>query len=226
MVRIFIVICFGASYAMAQQPDSKTAAYMWNPEMQKRLYALALYMDKNVLGKTNACTGSVRLDPISIGLLTPLSFSDGNAHPNKGAWTIRYRFDRCGEAITYNAFFRANEQGPATIFHLPPGTTKASPTLMQDLNPALFMAAAKNTNDKDCKLVVVTNTIVTAEPAPVKVEDEILQGVWEELWTVRTCSGSLELDFCFIPAKSGGTTWIQSKCDPARIATARAVNRK
>jgi len=195
--------------------------------MQKRLYALGLYLDKNLLGKAEVCTGKVWLEPISVAVLQPLSFPEGSAHPNRGAWTVRYRFDRCNESITYNALFRANAQGPATVIHLPPGTTLASPQLMQDLNPALFMAAsARNPDNKDCKIVAVTDTSVTAQPASLKIGEETLDGVWEEQWTVRTCSGTFSAAFCFIPAKAGGTTWTQTKCEPDNIAAARALNRR
>jgi hypothetical protein len=223
VVVLFMVISIGQAFA--QQPDRKSAAYMWSPEMQKRLYALGLYLDKNALGKTEPCNGKVWLEPISIGVLQPLVFSVEDAHPIKGAWTIRYRFDRCGESITYNALFQANEQGPTTVFHLPPGTTKTSPRLLRDLNPGVFMAAnAHNGDNKQCKLVAVTNTTVTAEPASLKVGNETFEGVWEENWTIRTCSGTFSMAFCFIPEKSGGTTWISSKCNSAQIATARALN--
>lgn len=225
IVRIVIVMSLSTSYALAQQPDQKSATYMWSPEMQKRLYALALYMDKNVLGRTEVCTSKVWLEPLSIGVVQQLLFPENGEHPTKGVWTIRYRFDRCGESITYNALFRANQQGPATVFHLPPGATKASPKLMQDLNPSLFMAAAtRNTDNKNCKLVAVTNTSVTVEPTSIKVGEETLEGVWEEQWSVRTCSGIFSMSFCFIPEKSGGTTWTQTKCDPSGIATARTLN--
>lgn len=225
-IVIFVMVVV-ASQVLAQQPDRKSAAYMWSTEMQKRLYALGIYMDKNALGKTELCTDNVRLEPISIGVLQPISFPENGEHPNDGAWTIRYRFDRCNESITYNALFRANAQGPATVFHLPPGTTRISPKLMQDLNPSIFMAAStRNSDSKDCNLAAVTNTSVTLEPHAIKVGEEAVEGVWGEQWVVRTCSGTFSMDFCFIPEKTGGTIWFQAKCEPASIATARALNVK
>lgn len=215
-----------SDHAIAQQPDSRASAYMWSPEMQKRLYALALYVDKNALGKIEVCATGARLDPVSTGFLEPISFPQGGEHPNEGAWTIRYRFDRCGESIIYNALFRANAQGPATVFHLPPGTTRTSPQLMRDLNPPIFMEASKINTDKECKLVAVINTVVTTEPTAMKVGEEMLQGIWEEQWTVRTCSGIFTKNFCFVPARTGGTTWLDSKCDPDKIGTARALIRR
>ena len=224
---VAFVMVVVASQALAQQPDRKSAAYMWSPEMQKRLYALGFYMDKNALGKTDLCTDKVLIEPISIGVLQPLSFPERGEHPNNGAWTIRYRFDRCNESITYNALFRANAQGPATVFHLPPGTTRVSPKLMQDLNASIFIAAStRNPDSKDCKLAAVTNTSVTTEPHAIKVGGEALEDVWGEQWMVRTCSGDFGMDFCFIPEKTGGTTWIQAKCEPASIESARALNVK
>lgn len=227
--RIFflpaLLAIISLSPSFAQQSDRQSAAYMWNPEMQKRLYELGLYLDKNALGKAEPCNGKVWLEPISVGIIQPLVFPVDSTHPTQGIWTIRYRFDRCSESITYNALFRANEQGPATVFHLPPGTTKTSPKLQQDLNPSLFIAArTRNGDNKDCKLVAVTNTTVTAEPSPVTVGNETFEGVWEENWTVRTCSGTFDMDFCFIPARSGGTTWTTTKCEPAQIAIARSLN--
>ncbi len=174
----------------------------------------------------NTCTGSVALDPVSVALVKPLVFPAGSANPSAGEWRMRYRFERCGESIIYNALFRVSAVGATTVFHLPPGTSKASTQLMQDLNPSLLMAAStRNGANKDCKLVAVTNTVVTTESTTVKIENEVLAGVWEERWTVRTCSGTFSMDLCFIPDKAGsGTTWTQSTCDPAQISTARAMN--
>lgn len=222
---ITALLVINISSAFAQQPDQKSAGYMWSPEIQKRLYALGLYLDTNALGKKDPCNGKVWLEPISVATLQPLVFSVEDTHPKKGAWTIRYRFDRCGESIIYNALFQANEQGPTTVYHLPPGTTKTSPSLQRDLNPSVFMAAnIHNGDNKQCALVAVTNTKVTDEPPSLKVGDETFKDVWEESWTIRTCSGTFSMNFCFIPEKSGGTTWIASKCDPAQIATARTLN--
>ena len=194
--------------------------------MQKRLYAFGQYMDKNSLGKSEVCNGSVSLHPLSVALVQPLVFSSEATHPNAGEWRIRYRFERCGESIIYNALFRANAQGIPTIVPMPPGTSKASTRLMQDLNPGLFIAAsAKNGDNKDCKLVAVTNTSVTTESHTVKTDSETLEGVWEESWTVRTCSGTFSMDFCFVPdKKGGGTTWLPEKCEPTKIATARSMS--
>ena len=216
-------LCVMSLQVAAQQLDPKATAYMWAPAVMQRLQALSNFMDQSILGKPEMCTGQESLHPLSVALLEPLSFTWESVHPAKGAWRIRYRFDRCGESIVYNALFRANEHAPPTVFHLPPGTTKASAGLMEELNPGLIAAAgAHNADLKDCRLVAVTNTAVTAELGAIKAGNETLEGVWEENWTVRTCSGPFSVDFCFIPEKNGGTMWMQSKCDPARIASARA----
>jgi hypothetical protein len=223
------LFCAGAAWAIAAQaqaqlPDARSAAYMWAPGILQRLQALSNYMDQAILGKAEVCGGEASLQPISVAVLEPLSFTEESVHPARGAWRIRYRFDRCGEAIVYNALFRANAQAPPTVYHLPPGTTRASAGLMEELSAPLLAAAARHDGDvRDCRLVAVTNTAVTAEPGTIQAGGEVLDGVWEENWTVRTCSGPFTLDFCFIPEKSGGTTWTQSRCDPAQIAAARSL---
>lgn len=218
-------ICFLASNCYAQlAPDSRSAAYMWPPEMQKRLHALGLYLDKNLLGKAEVCSGKVWIEPISVGVVQPLFFPEGSVHPTRGMWTIRYRFDRCNESITYNALFRANAQGPATIFDMPPGTTLASPQLMRDLNPALYIAASSHNKDnRDCKVVAVMDTSVTKQPASLNVGGETIDGVWEEQWTVRTCSGTFSMPFCFIPQKAGGTIWKHAKCESDSTSTTQSL---
>jgi len=209
------------------QPDKQAAAYMWSPDMQKSLLALGQYMDKFVLGKNEVCKNKYWLEPISFVILEQLEFPPDKPNPTKGAWTFRYRFDRCGESVIYNALFKTNNEGSPTVFHLPPGTTKTSPQLMQDLNPSLFIAATtRNGEMKDCKTVIVTNTIVSKEHHSLKIEEQTFDGVWEESWSMKTCSGSFTVDFCFIPERTGGTTYTQSKCEPTKIATARWINRK
>jgi hypothetical protein len=184
-------------------------------------------MDKFVLGKNELCQSKYWLEPISFVILEPIEFAPDKPNPTKGAWTLRYRFDRCDESVIYNAFVKANRDGIPTIFHLPPGTSRASPQLMKDLNPALSVAASiRNADAKDCRQVIVTHTSVSKEPHSLKVEDQAFDGVWEESWTVKTCSGPFSVDFCFIPERTGGTIFTQSKCEPAQIVAARLLNRK
>lgn len=208
-------------------PDKQAAAYMWSPGIQKALLGLGQYMDKFVLGKSELCGSKYWLEPVSFVILEPLEFPQGRTHPTKGVWTFRYRFDRCGESVIYNALFKANREGAPTVFHYPPGISKASPQLMNDVTPTLFIAASlRNGDTKDCKMVIVTNTSVSKEPHSLKVEEQTLNGLWEEQWSVKTCSGPFTIDFCFIPEPTGGTTFTQSKCDPTQIVTAHFLNCK
>jgi len=205
--------------------DKKAINYMWSRKMRDRLYVLSLHMDKSILSQETPCQGKARLKPISTSTIQPLSFEEDDENPNKGLWTIRYKFDRCGTSSIYNAVFRAKNKSPADVYPLPPGTTRASIRLMKDLKPGLFMATVvHNKGDKDCRTLVVTNSEVTVEPKLIKVNNKKLAGVWEEKWTVRTCSGTFNVDYCFIPKKSGGTTWTQTKCEPSKIANALSLN--
>lgn len=209
-----------------QKTQNQTSAkYMWSREMRDRLYALSLQMDKPILSQKVPCQGKAQLEPISTATLQPLFFKRKEKNPIKGLWTIRYKFDRCGTSSIYNAIFRANKKGPADVFPLPPGTTRASIQLMKDLKPSLFMATiAHNKNNKKCRKMIVTNSKVTLKPKSMRVNNQTFNGIWEEKWIIRTCSGKFNVDFCFIPKKSGGTTWTQSQCKPSNIATALSLN--
>lgn len=205
--------------------NKKASDYMWSRKMRDSLYALSLQMDKSILSQETPCQGKARLDPISTATLQTLQFNENKKNPSKGVWTIRYKFDRCGTSSIYNAVFQASKKGPANVYPLPPGTTRASIRLMKDIKPSLFMATViYNKGDKECRTLVVTNSKVTVEPKSIKVNNQSIAGVWEERWTVRTCTGVFNVDYCFIPKKSGGTTWTQTQCDPSKIATALSLN--
>lgn len=217
---------FKVTFKQAQDKAKKRMAdYMWSRDIRDRLYAMSLKMDLGVLDQEEYCQGKARLTPISFSHLVPLSFKGASNKALKGVWTMRYQFDRCDESSIYNAIFIINKNGIANIYPLPPGTTRASPQLIKDLKFSLFMATVKhNKGDKDCRKMIVTDTKVTQKPKTFKVRKKMFKGVWGEQWSIRTCTGVFDVEYCFVPVQTGGTTWLQGKCTPASISSAIAVN--
>ncbi len=217
IIRISLAVALMAVTAQGfaqETPNKQVASYIWSPEIQRQLYAMAVYMDKEILGR-EPCQSKVWLEPISFGFLQPLEFSTTTPHPIKGLWTFRYRFDRCGESTYYNALFQAKENGSPNIIPLVPGLTRASPLLMRDTFTTVAIAAAiKNKDSDDCaKKVKIINTTITVNPHLLTANNEQFDGAWEEEWTVKTCSPPVVINVCFLPNKnSGGTSMVAAKC--------------
>lgn len=223
----FALPAFTGQAGAQNLPDKQAAAYMWSPAIQQTLLGLGQSLDKSVLGVSEPCTGPYRLEPVSFAILEPFEFAPGAPHPAKGIWTLRYRFERCGGTVVYNAIFTANRGGVPSVFPTPPGTTRASTQLMKDVTPGLAIAAGQRNGEmKDCKMLIVTDTRVSREPHSLQAGGQTLGGVWEESWSLKTCAGPFTLDFCFVPEPTGGVTFTQSKCEPTQIATARSLYRK
>lgn len=96
---------------------------------------------------------------------------------------------------------------------LVPGTTYCSPQLLRDLfvSGVAGMVAIK-TKNKSCETIQVLDTKVTNGPDITDNAGEKHVGMWEEQWMVKSCDVTIEMTFCFVPDKNGGTNWSSGSC--------------
>lgn len=194
--------------------DPQSIEYLRSEETRGALYRLGLYLDRELLQRPNPCPGEYQVVPVSYAILQPMAFRATSEFPVKGMWTFRYRFERCGDSEVFNALFLAKDSGPPEIQGLPPGTTRASPLLIRDtLMGVLTMALMKSGEGAKCKNAMVAGTTVTVPPHRASIDGaEPVDGVWEEEWTVRTCTTRVPVPVCFVPSRKGGTTWMVKPC--------------
>ena len=212
--RLFALCCaiaVGSSNAQVA-PDQKTIEYLKSEANKKLITMMGLAYDQNIFDRKEICETGYKWDPISFAILQPLSFESASEHPDTGIWTYRFRFQRCGEAVVYNAIFQGQGGKQPRPGNLLPGFTKADVRLATDLMRGIGAAGGLAGVPRDCKTVKVLDTKVTLEPFPQEIDGRVNEGVWEEQWVARACAKDFTADFCITPQASGGTNWSLGKC--------------
>jgi hypothetical protein len=183
-------------------------------EYKRHLFEFGVYWDRKILNIATDCQSQYNVLPVSFSILKPLVFEPGKVHPSDGAWTFRYKFTRCGKAITYNALALARPGKKPRLSALAPGDTRTSPQLLQDVfNNGVAAIVALKGEDKACQSTRVLNTRITRQPATFTIGGQEQKGVWEEDWLVKHCDEELVMTFCFVPDGKGGTSWAAQRCE-------------
>jgi hypothetical protein len=200
------------------QSHRKTAAYLFSRPMLETMYRRGLEQDRK-LGLQADCKSQYRVKPFVSLVLSPIDFPDGKPHPTQGAWFSRYRFERCGDAKLYNVLFVANRNGTApTARAYYPGSTIASPELVNDAMPSVIAGALVRSGRRDCKEIDVFDMRVTEATHNVAEGNGTLKDVWSETWTFRMCGQMNDVAVTFISdANGGGTTFTSG---PVKLGSA------
>lgn len=197
--------------------NKKTAAYIYSRPMVDTMYRLAVEQDKK-FGLQQNCKSEYRVEPFSIGILSPIDFPEDKPHPTKGIWNFRYQLQRCGESKFYNTLFFANSGGEAapTPRAYYPGKSDASPLLIKDALLSAIPSGLIQSGLKDCKEFDVFDMHVTETAHNVVDGGKTFKGVWDEAWTFRMCGQMVDVAITFIPdATGGGTSFVVAPNKPS-----------
>lgn len=204
-------IAVGSSDAQIA-PDQKTIEYFKSEAHKKLITMMGLVYDQSIFERKDICETGYKWDPISFSILQPLSFSSAPEHPDTGVWTWRFKFQRCGETVVYNAIFQGQSGKQPRPGILLPGFTRADVHLATDLMAGIGAAGGLAGVPRDCKTVKVLDTKVTSAPFRQEIDGKVNEGVWEEQWAARACAKDFTADFCLTPQASSGASWLLGKC--------------
>lgn len=178
----------------------KIAAYINSKEMLIQMSRLGQEQDAK-LGIDFRCTTPDNITPINTTVIAPIDLPDDAKNPVKGAWMLRYVFNRCGNDKIYNAVIVANASGAApTVQAYYPGAPRSGPRLIKNAMPSALAAAELRFNTKTCKDVTVYDMRV-AEEAPAA---NAANAAWKETWTFRACGKLIDVPVSFSPNPSLG----------------------
>lgn len=194
------------------QPDAQTIQYFKSEAHTQLIGAMGLVYERNIFQRKEICSTGYRWDPISFAILQPLVMPASGSHPESGVWTMRFRFQGCGHSAVYNVMHRAQAGKSPQPVALPPGDTRADPTLAYDLMKGVGVASLHAGSTPECKAVHILNTEVTSAPFQQEANGKVAEGVWEESWRVRACDKEFTANFCLTPQPTGGTNWALGKC--------------
>ena len=199
--------------AQAQiEPDRPTIAYFSSKLFGEMTIVYGLTLDKAFLGMEQ-CSGSYGFEPVTFSIIQPLQFVAGNAHPVAGQWTYRFNFKRCGSEKVYNAIWQARPGTVPMPSALPPGMSKADPSLAVTIRNVVASSGLLEFGvQKDCKSVRILDTRVTLQPTQMTIDGVAREGVWEEEWTANMCGVEFKAPVCLIPTRERGTNWLAKPC--------------
>ena len=109
---------------------------------------------------------------------------DNAEHPEKGIWSIRYRFTRCGETVVYNTVFRGRDGKPPRMLNLFPGHSSLHPKVMGLAGHEVLARARRDHLKRDCNDFDVVDTA-----APT---DDNGSGKVVEVWRVMACGKMID----------------------------------
>lgn len=193
----------------AELPNhKKTAAYLFSPAVLEAMHRIGLEQDRK-FGLQSGCRSPYHVTPFVSLVLSPIDFPDNRPNPTQGAWFSRYQFERCGEIKLYNVLFVANPDGTVpTARTYYPGSTIASPELVNDAMPSAIAGALARAGLRNCKNVDVFDMRVSEPTHDVVDGGKTFKDVWSETWTFRMCGHVGDAAVTFIPdARGGGTTY-------------------
>ncbi len=200
------------------QSHSKTAVYLSSRPMMVAMYRLGLAQDKK-FSLQPGCMSQYRVKLVESLVLSPIEFPDDQQHPTQGAWFLRYLFQRCGDSKLYNALFVANgnEAAPTARAYYP-GSTVASPELVNDAMPSVISGALDRSGLRDCGDIDVFDMRVTEQIHDVVEGDKTIRDVWNETWTLSMCGQMHDVAVTFMPDRNGsGTKFASGPVAPTKL---------
>ncbi len=111
--------------------------------------------------------------------------------------------------ITFSVGGYVFAQGYDTSLPLP-GESVANKKLQYDTLRPVYMAVG--TKAANCKNMKIVNTKVTKQPYNLKYRgQQVVGGLWEELWSVNACSKIYDVPIKFILDETGATYMVSPK---------------
>lgn len=208
-----------ATNIQALPPESRILAYVLGDGARDSLIELGRKWDQK-LDLECGDAYLVKTQPALVVVHKPIEFPSDSTYPVEGIWQYRFDVSRCASIKTYNAIVVAGKDSAPRYVELLPGTTIASPILMRDTLPIVYMKVtmeAKVKEKKECNDFAVKDTKLTVIPPISKTATGIaIGGRYEETWAVRYCGTEVAIPICFSPKPDGGTSFLTQPCKEAK----------
>jgi hypothetical protein len=179
--------------ARPPSPDkARFNAYTLTKGFARRLTEAAITNDA-YLGRD--CAKPYQTRPLSVlhQPEPPLFMPEGTEHPRAGIWRVRYRVERCGARLIYNAVFGARPDAAPNMRISTPGTSAAGSELAREMRSDIGDTALKRAGMEKCTDQRIADT--SAEPASKEVESD--GSIWSELtrevWTMDVCGRLVDI---------------------------------
>jgi hypothetical protein len=163
-------------------------------------FQLGMQQDRK-FGLQSNCKSQYSVRPISVAIVSPVVFPGDRPSPTKGAWSLRYSLERCGDSKWYNASFAASDSGTPTYGAGFPGATRASPLLIRDAMSVAASAAVVKSARRDCADVALFDMREIPLPG-----GDGSGGSWQENWTFKICGQTVDVGMVFTPDPITGST--------------------
>ena len=167
-------------------------AYTLTKGFARRLTEAAITNDA-YLGRD--CATPYRTSPLAVLHQDepPLAMPEGSKHPQAGIWRVRYRVERCGAKLVYNAVFGARAGAAPNMRISAPGTSAAGSELAREMRSDIGDTALERAGMEKCTDQRIVDT--SAEPMLKNVDSD--GSIWSErtreIWTMDVCGRLVDI---------------------------------
>lgn len=204
--RIVILLALLTAPAFAADPDwhRPFARYINSPAYLNEVGSNIALLEQHLAPDcVQVLQGMERLE---LRIVEQPIFLPGLPIPQAGQWREQVEIDRCGEAEIHNVLVTATNGSTPFMTVLLPGTSKADGKLQLDASPAAFaiagVRAGKSCTDQERQIVRAEfrGWLDGTGSAPLD------QRRWREIWAVRLCGQTVDVQIDFQPDGRGGYT--------------------
>jgi hypothetical protein len=196
-----------------RRPDEATAnsllmKYLRSPQGAKIMYDMGVVWDRD---RNAACPdGRHTVFPEYVSeVFQPVEIKDGADKPSSGAWSVRFRMERCSRSVFYRILLQVKPDGSMDARRLVVGETQADFQLIRDLAQSVRVGAAVAAGNMECRSFVMLDSY------PPQVVARNLPGYQgqtgdhrRERWWLNVCGTVVAVDVNMFPnPKLPGTSF-------------------
>lgn len=146
------------------------------------------------------------MERVEVRIVQQPVFLPGLPIPQGGQWREQVEIDRCGADAVHNVLVTATNGSTPFMTVLLPGTSKADGRLQLDASPAAFAIAGARAGqgcESDERQIANTRFDGWTDGTGSRPFSE---RKWREIWTVRLCDRTVDVQIDFQPDGKGGYT--------------------
>ncbi|MDA0341490.1 MAG: hypothetical protein O3B74_07830, partial [Proteobacteria bacterium] len=122
-----------------------------------------------------------------------LSMPEASEHPVSGIWRTRYRLERCGETLIYNAIFGGKADGPANMRISMPGNTATGSALAREIRADIKDSALERADMKRCTDQRIVDTQAEAPLKEAESDGSVWTKLVHEVWSIDVCGRLVDI---------------------------------
>lgn len=193
--------------------------FVLSPSFLRTLYDVGVAWDRD--REAGCPDGKHHVAVENVGeIFQQVEMKEGADRPERGAWSVTYRMERCSRTIRYRLGFQMKPDRTMDVFRITVGQTQASQQLIRDMAPQLRIAATVAAGQTGCQQFVLLDSY------PAQVINPRAPGYQgqtgehrRERWWLKACGKIVYVDADMFPNPNIPGTSFSIKGDKAQTET-------